>query len=60
MLEPDAWKRACPVLRGEGHGNVVLLPDHSTSDIVDTLMGTRPTSHGLKGVRKLLGADNGF
>ncbi len=31
-LEPDAWKQACPVLRGRDGGNTVLLPGETTDD----------------------------
>ena len=27
-LEPDAWKLASPVLRGEEHSNAFFLPDY--------------------------------
>ena len=26
-MSRGAWKQACPVLRGPGHGNVARLPD---------------------------------
>jgi hypothetical protein len=42
MLEPDARKLACPVLRGEGHGNVVLLPDKLTGHATTVAQTTRP------------------